>query len=248
MHAAIRKIFKRAFRGTAFLERREADRNYKKTSWSQFGEDAHLLGIYQRLRYRRGIDVTSGVIVDVGAHKPIKWSNTYSFFQRGWRTISIDPAPGSMQIFDKVRPTDTNLEVAIGPERGESTFFMFSNPSVFNTMDEAAAVAYAQKSGRAFRRVPIKVERLQDILEKHLGRDPFEILSIDAEGYDIEILRSNDFTRFRPRLILIEVHDVTLESLPNNSIVQFLRERDYQLLSWINPNLLFIRADSSYLG
>jgi hypothetical protein len=82
------------------------------------------------------------------------------------------------------------------------------------------------------------------ILDAHLDGVPFEILSIDAEGYDYQVLQSNNFDRYRPRVILTETHDLDLDSLQDNRTVRFFVEKGYVLYSWINPNLMFIRADS----
>ena len=52
----------------------------------------------------------------------------------------------------------------------------------------------------------VPVERLDAVLSRHLppGRQ-IDFLSIDAEGFDLKVLASNDWARFRPRCVL--VHD-----------------------------------------
>ena len=239
---SLKSALRRSVAGTGALEHLDA-RRYTGTTYSQFGEDAYIEGFYRRLAYWAKIEVTSGWIVDVGAFKPIKYSNTYHFYRQGWRTINIDPTPGSMAAFDKVRPRDINLELAVGPDPGEVTFYVFGQPSVWNTMDVEAARQRQAQSGKAPREVPTRVRRLDDLLDEHL-KGPFELLSIDAEGYDLEILQSNDFSRFAPRLILIEVHDIDLERLAAHPVVTYLAGFGYRLFAWLNPNLLFVRADS----
>ncbi|MEI9991472.1 MAG: FkbM family methyltransferase [Rhizomicrobium sp.] len=239
----MKRFAKRLLRRTRVLEQMRGlvDR---QTSYSQFGEDVHIASYYNRLAFDRGIVVRKGCIVDVGAFRPISMSNTYFFYKRGWRSINIDPTPGTKAIFDRVRPKDTNLEVSIAPQAGQGTFYLFGQPSVWNTMDEAAAREAEAKTGQAPQRITVTICRLDEILDHHLVQDSFEILTIDAEGYDVEILRSNDFARYSPRLILIEVHDLNLAELPNHPVVRYLEDRGYSLYSWINPNLLFVRSDS----
>lgn len=41
-------------------------------------------------------DSSSGIYVDIGAHHPFRFSNTYVFYKRGWRGINVDAMPGSM--------------------------------------------------------------------------------------------------------------------------------------------------------
>lgn len=242
----IRSMAKTLLGGTRTFERLVGQRN-RRISYSQFGEDVHLMAYYGRLAHDRGIVVERGCIVDVGAFRPIKYSNTYGLFRKGWRTISIDPAPGSMELFNKVRPTDTNLELAIATSGGEAIFYMFGNPSVWNTMDETAARRAEEKTGVKPHRVCVKICRLEDVLAEHLHGDSFEILSIDAEGLDLEILESANLARFPPRLILIETHGFSLEAAKDHPIVVYLEGLGYSLFSWINPNLLFVRGDS-WLG
>jgi hypothetical protein len=58
------------------------------------------------------------------------------------------------------------------------------------------------------------------------------------------VLRSNDFQRYRPRVVLIEVNDFNPIDIQQSEVIKFLNEQDYMLFSWINPNLMFIRSDS----
>ena len=68
-------------------------------SYSQFGEDlllTHLLG------YKKA----NGFYIDVGCFKPIQFSNTFIFFQRGWSGIATDANPAFEPLWKKVRPRD----------------------------------------------------------------------------------------------------------------------------------------------
>lgn len=75
-------------------------------SYSQEGEDMILHRIFERQ--------CKGFYVDIGAHHPFRFSNTYLFYKRGWSGINIDAMPGSMNIFNKFRNRDINLEYGIG--------------------------------------------------------------------------------------------------------------------------------------
>jgi FkbM family methyltransferase len=240
---ALKTIAKSLLAGTALYERLAGFRR-RHIGYSQFGEDIHIQGFYDRLKHDRNIDVKHGCIVDIGAFRPIVFSNSYLLHEQGWRSINIDPTPGSMILFNKIRPRDANLEIAIGPENTTGTFYLFGKPSVWNTMDKASATIAEAKTRLAPKEIQIPIRRLETILDEHLGEDAFELLSIDAEGFDLEVLKSNDFSKYRPRLILIEAHDVKINEIGRHPIVRFLGDQDYQLHSWINPNLLFIRGDS----
>jgi FkbM family methyltransferase len=239
------KTMLRKLLGKIIHEKIIAKIKYTRKSFSQFGEDVHIESYYNRLAYDRGIHVNCGVIVDVGAFKPIIYSNTYKFYLKGWSSINIDPTPGSKARFDAARPRDKNHEIAIGPVAGEGTFYLFGNPSVWNTMDAEAARVAASTTGIAPTLINVPIKTLAEVLAENLkDADQFEILSIDAEGYDIEILRSGNFEMYRPRVILIEVHNITIQSIDKTEVFGFLTANGYRLYSWINPNLMFVREDS----
>lgn len=212
--------------------------------FSQFGEDIHIKSFYDRLKFLKKIDVKTGIVVDIGSFRPVAFSNSYYFYKRGWKGINIDPSPGSKFVFDKTRPRDINVEVAIGLENGEGTFYVFDDAIFLNTLDAEAAEKTEKNFGVIPRRVSVPIQRLDSLFERFLGPEPFEILSIDAEGYDIEILKSNDFSRFRPRIVLIEVQSLTAELLIESPCYKYLSGYGYTLYSWINPNLFFVRNDS----
>ena len=216
-----------------------------KILYSQFGEDVHIRSFYERLAFDRGIKVAKGCIVDIGAFHPMSLSNTYSFYKAGWHCINIDPSPGSMKLFNAIRPKDTNLKIAIASEEREALFYTFGNPSVWNTLDAGAAAEASKKLGCEPTIERVEVRRLDEVLETHLCDRAFEVLLIDAEGLDVDILQSNDWDIYQPRLVLVEVHNVTASTLPENPVVQYLCGLGYALHSWINPNLLFVRADST---
>ena len=238
-------MLKDLVRNTAIFERL-AGLKHRKTSFSQFGEDVHISSIYERLAFtKKVVTIENGWTVTVGSYRPIVHSNTYIFNRKGWRGINIDPTPGSALRFDRVCRRDINLEVAIGESTGEGSFYVFGTPSVYNTLDPAMAEAASRVLGKKPIIMPVQIRRLDNILDQHMASPvSFEILSIDAEGHDIVILRSNDFGRYRPRIIVIEVHGLTAQSIATHETVTFLEGSGYHLFSWLNPNLIFLRSDS----
>jgi hypothetical protein len=112
---------------------------------------------------------------------------------------------GSKALFDRYRPQDTNLELAVG-KAGTTEFFVFEE-TCFNTMDSVLAEKLVEEkvSDLKGRRTITKVP-LAEILEKYAGDKAIDFLSVDAEGLDEEILASNDWNRFRPHYIIAERH------------------------------------------
>ncbi len=190
-----------------------------REAYSQDGEDL----ILERLLDGQ----TSGFYVDVGAHHPMRFSNTYLFYKRGWRGVNVDAQPGSMALFRRHRPFDTNLEVGCGSIPGRFPYFRFNEPAL-NTFDPEEAKRKDVSPYRLIEEVNVPIRRLDDILEAHLpaGRT-IDFLSIDVEGRDLDVLQSNDWVRFRPRFILAETLRAELMMLEHDPVVQFLRGVGY---------------------
>ena len=68
---------------------------WKRHSYSQEGEDLVLRKIFKKQ--------DKGFYVDVGAHHPKRFSNTFLLYKKGWNGINIDATPGSMKLFNKFR-------------------------------------------------------------------------------------------------------------------------------------------------
>ena len=89
---------------------------YATKSYSQEGEDMILKRLFGGQKF--------GFYVDVGAHHPKRFSNTYYFYKKGWRGINIDAMPGSMIAFDKLRPRDINIERPISDKKQILTYYL----------------------------------------------------------------------------------------------------------------------------
>ncbi len=197
---------------------------YGCISSSQEGEDMILRRIFERKE--------KGFYVDVGAHHPTRFSNTYFFYKKGWRGINIDATPSSMKKFRKVRPRDINLEIPISDKKEKLIFYIFNEPAL-NTFDENLAKIRDGKSGcRIVKKVLLETWTLAEVLDKYLP-DKLEIdfLSIDVEGMDFKVLKSNNWEKYRPKVVLMEVLKSSLEELINNEIVKFMKKIEYSLFA-----------------
>ncbi|MEI6409726.1 MAG: FkbM family methyltransferase [Bacteroidota bacterium] len=213
-----------------------------KRSYSQDGEDMVLRALFEN--HPKGF---KGTYVDVGAHHPVRFSNTYFFYLKGWRGVNIDPTPGSMRPFRWMRRRDTNLEIAIGPEVGNLMFYCFDEPAL-NTVSEE--VALARESGgryKIIKKVNVPVLPLAQVLAEHLKQDePIAFLSVDVEGFDEMVLKSNDWQRFRPLYVLAEDFWITDELNKNESgVTHFLLSQGYKMVAATKRTLIFKDARSS---
>jgi len=185
------------------------------SAYAQFGEDTVLLELFK--------DKDKGRYVDVGAHHPYRYSNTYLLYKKGWHGVNIDPNPYTITLFKRARPTDSNICSGVGCA-GVLTYYRFSDPAV-NTFKENEANKWKKKSFLKFLgTTDVEVKPLSELVH-----GPINLLTIDVEGMDLEVLQSYDWTHF-PSVIIIEGTD----SKP------FLVQKGYRLHTVCGASNIFI--------
>lgn len=195
-------------------------------SYSQLGEDMLLRSFLNA----RLLDVDyKGFWVDIGAHHPSRFSNTKIFYDRGWRGINVDASPTAIKHFNRARPRDTNINVGIGEFPGKLAYFKFAD-SATNTFSQEFAEKAKAEGATYLGSTLVQVTTLRELLDKYLTpHQHIDFLTIDTEGLDISILRSNDWTTYRPDYILIEIHgDGHNEKILNGTVCQYLHEQGYE--------------------
>jgi FkbM family methyltransferase len=207
---------------------------YYKRSYSQDGEDVVLSSFFEtRRRYR-------GFFVDVGAHHPVRFSNTCLFYKNGWRGINIDPTPGSMRPFKVLRKKDINIEMGIGPTVTEMNFYCFNEPAL-NTFDDQLAQIRSQISSyKIINTIMIPVKPLKMILDEYLPiNTKIDFLTIDVEGLDLEVLKSNDWSKYKPEFILVEDVDFQIENPTKSDIFCFLKKEGYKIVASLKRTIIY---------
>jgi FkbM family methyltransferase len=206
------------------------------TSFSWEGEDLLAEKI---LRDRFG--VTKGFYVDVGAYDPIRYSNTYLFYRRGWSGINIDARPGSMESFRRERPTDMNLEMGIAGEQCSLTYIEFEDSTLNGFLSEDQVRAHTKRGCKVIGRPVVPCAPLSLILDQYEVKQDFDLLSVDVEGRDLEVLLSTDFKRYRPKVVIAEVLGCQgIEDTISNPVTTAMRAQGYELLSRLDFSVIFV--------
>ncbi|MEP7018617.1 MAG: FkbM family methyltransferase [Actinomycetota bacterium] len=160
-------------------------------SYAQHGEDVIL---WRALGDREG-----GFYVDVGAFDPSDDSVTRALYERGWRGINIEPQPDRLAAFERERPGDTNLSLAIGDRDGTATLTRPPVAGWATTLDPALA-GFDSATERTLE-VPI---RRLDTLLPELGVGRIDILKIDVEGAEPAVVRGFIESSIRPLVCVVE--------------------------------------------
>lgn len=207
-------------------------KGYYLESYSQEGEDMILRRIFDGQE--------SGFYVDIGAHHPKRFSNTYFFYRQGWRGINIDAMPGSMKKFHKIRPRDINLEIAISDKKETLTYLVFNEPALNGFSTDLSAQKNTEKGYRLICKTEIETELLSAVLDQYLpAGQTIDFLNIDVEGLDFKVLTSNNWDKYRPRYILIEAQDFRFDNIRNDEICRYLNQKDYKLFAKTYLTLIF---------
>ncbi|MEM4655158.1 MAG: FkbM family methyltransferase [Thermosphaera sp.] len=210
--------------------------SYLIKSYSQEGEDLILLRVFE--------NKAKGFYVDVGAHHPFRFSNTYLFYRKGWWGINIDAARDSIKLFKKFRPRDINLEIAISDKNEEMTYYVFDEPAL-NTFDEKLAEERVRATKyKIIDKIKIRTKTLTEVLDRYMPEDQqIDFLTIDTEGSDIKVLLSLDWRRYKPDIVLIEVLNYTyLEDIYYSEIYNLMRKNGYSAFAKTFNTLFFKRT------
>jgi hypothetical protein len=206
-------------------------------SWSQFGEDEFLV----RQLGGSGDDArdafAQGYYVDIGANHPARLSNTYRLYNLGMRGLCIDPNEMLCGLIARYRPEDDVVACAVGPEDKLARFYELVRHefSTFSQAEYEMRIAHGHRLRRAAMKPVLRLATILQGYQPSGGRTRFELLSVDTEGWDEQVLRSNDWTRFRPRLIVVESNTDQARA----GTQAYLQSVGYELVNTFDINGIF---------
>lgn len=191
-------------------------------SFSQSFEDLLLLKVLPPI----------GSYLDVGAHHPLRFSNTYRLYSLGWRGVNIDANPNLLPYFDTVRTKDKNICAAVGSQN-KYQLSIFDEPLV-SSVDNEFIVSAENAGYKKLTTVETQGMTLRFILEKYFP-DGCDLLLLDIEGSELDAILSGDFlnidSKLLPRYVLLE------EDRPLSLI---LRSEEFKCLTSTGYELRFV--------
>lgn len=188
-----------------------------------------------------------GVLVEVGAARPDYLSMSALFRSLGWRIIAIEPNPEFSRLHAE-RGFEV-LEYACGSRDEDDVPFQvvdshgaeYSDGRVSFESFSSLAIKpeySALKEGLDVREIRVKLRRLDTVLKSHapdVGR--IDVLSIDVEGWELEVLDGLDMARHRPRVIVVE------NIFNARRYRDYLRRHEFLLWKRVYPNDVFVSAE-----
>ena len=194
---------------------------FPRKSYSMFGEDLVISKIFKNKK--------KGIYVDVGCYHPIEGSNTYLLFKKGWNGINIDLNKTSIDLFDKARSGDLNLNLAISNKSKKIKYYFRKKINMLNTINQNFAKNYFLKG---FKTSYIQSQTLNFILKKFKYSQKIDFLNLDIEGNEINALKSLNFKKYEPKVICVEIHKTSgrnrKSQIENNPLYKFLKKKGYK--------------------
>lgn len=156
-------------------------------TYSQCYEDLILFCIFY--------DIKNGFYIDIGANDPNIISVTKAFYLRGWHGINIEPLSDKYELLSNNRKRDINIQIGVGKEKGNFTFFLGGAGSTFSKQ-------YSKGKSKILN---IKIDTMSNICKKYLPKgQEIHFCKIDIEGGEKDVLLGFDFKISRPKVFCIE--------------------------------------------
>lgn len=186
-----------------------------------------------------------GLYVDVGAHHPVRFSNTFNLYQKGWTGINIEPNKEVIKVFKKMRPNDINLNVAISTLKNRCNYYEFREPAL-NTTDIKIVKMREKQGYKYIKKIFVPTQTLSQVFSKYCKKKIFiDLLKIDVEGKELDVLKSNNWQKFKPKVIICELINVDIEKMNKNHIYKFLKSKNYLLYCKLLQNGIFFHKSFS---
>ena len=184
-------------------------------SYSQLGQDIFVLN---KLGGKK-----EGFFIEIGAGDGLYLSNTYLLEKNfGWTGILVEPNKSLYNSCINLRRCITINQLVLGQNHSSMKFFEkrvgeFSHSEGFGDITASEIESTYE----------VSAIRFEEIFKGLAIVPNIDFLSIDTEGSEVEILKSIDFLRFKPKIICIEHNYVK-----NNRIFfkKFLKSKGYTLI------------------
>lgn len=182
-----------------------------------------------------------GFYIDVGAWDPDSDSVTRHFYDLGWRGVNVEPTLDAFERLVAARPRDITLNVALGEAPGELTLFQRPETGLSSLLppgDGEDAVC-----SRA-----VVVSTLAAVCERHAGDQTIDFLKIDVEGWEEPVIRGADWSRFRPRVVLVEATEPNSQIPAWDGWEPLLLQADYRFVYFDGLNRFYVRGEDANLA
>lgn len=162
---------------------------------------------------------SDGFFVEIGAFDGYNWSNTLPLIEAGWSGIMVEPDPTNFRLLCERHMANKKLslvQVAIGDvsmaDNGLVKLYQGGSTSTINpkTVDIYRSIPSLAIGGLSHDRyVMVAAHTMTTLLRLYDCPEHFDVLVIDVEGGEVDVLRGYDIGQHRPKLAIVETHELS---------------------------------------
>lgn len=197
--------------------------------YGQHGEDFLLNKIFK--------EKTGGYFVEIGCLDGIEYSNTYHFEKKGWRGACIEAHNDFIEALRKNRPNSSIVHCAVGEDDIKSVTFYANKAGSLSTLDKNEEDRWKRnyaKDFHGFEEQQVPMRKLTSIFDE-LQLKEIDFVSLDIEGYEVKALSGLDFSKYKPKVFVIEYKD----EAHKHQLEEILFKHQYHFLSHVGCNLFY---------
>ena len=186
--------------------------------------------------------VEKGVMVEVGGGTPEWISMSRHFKINGWRCIIVEPNPKFVKQHQDIG-NEVYQYACSYEEKDDCDFEIVHYCSRNGEIDDHSFSAIKVKENYMIREgvstlsktiVKTNIRKLDTILIK-ASIDYVDFISIDVEGWELEVMKGFDTTKFKPKVVLLE------NFCFDNAYIEYMNNIGYKLDHSIQYNYIFIK-------
>ncbi len=208
----------------------------KQVSYAQCGEDLIVDFV------ARALNLKSLTYLDIGTNHPRAINNTYFFYQKGCSGVCIEPDPGLCKKIKRSRPRDTVYNAGIGIDDRTYAEFYLMTESTLNTFSRPEAERFSTFGHQKIESIlQVPLLKINKVIQDHFGTCP-HFISIDTEGWDLDILRTLNFQEYRPVIFCIETltYDENKKEQKLKDVIKFMQDKNYMVYADTYINTIFV--------
>ncbi len=191
--------------------------NRKKTYCSHF-EDAKLLELFNRAK------IYKGFYVDIGANDGVTGSNSLLLEESGWNGLLVEPNPCLHSVLNEKRK-GILVPYLISKTDGEVEFNKVEGPENLHGLSRIDGdenfEKHVEKHGGRVVKLKLPCKPLTQILDDNQVDKKFDFLSIDVEGHELDVLKTLNFDKYSPKVIMLEDNSKGEDKAPAKYLKQF---------------------------
>lgn len=161
-------------------------------------------------------DFQDGFFIETGSCDGIFQSNTYYLeTELNWTGLLIEPNPDYVRECIENRPNSKVYDCAlVSPEDADKTTVLYSiaHKGAMGTVGDRGI--WKDETEKPIFHENIPTRTLTSVLDEVKPKE-INFMSLDVEGYELNVLKGLDFEKYSPEIIVVECHGDLIKPVDN---------------------------------